>query len=199
MRRAIGLAIFALCGQAQAVLQDVAGANYSFDTGTSLYWLDPVATLGFSPTQALASNEGWRYATTHELAGLFEASAPFTRTQADSFAASMGGYTAYLGSIPGGNYLEGIWHAPEGYVWGGLAVINVPDKNDFGFYPSLGGGNPIGATEGITFEGPPIFGGVGSFLVSSTVIAPVPEPGTYAMMAMGLGVIGWVARRRRGG
>ncbi len=29
------------------------------------------------------------------------------------------------------------------------------------------------------------------------VLAPVPEPGTYAMLLAGLGAIGWVARRRR--
>ena len=28
-------------------------------------------------------------------------------------------------------------------------------------------------------------------------LAPVPEPGTYAMMLAGLGVLGWAARRRR--
>ena len=33
--------------------------------------------------------------------------------------------------------------------------------------------------------------------VGSTVLAPVPEPGTYALMLAGLGVIGFVARRRK--
>jgi hypothetical protein len=28
-------------------------------------------------------------------------------------------------------------------------------------------------------------------------VVPVPEPGTYAMMGLGLGVLGWAARRRR--
>lgn len=36
---------------------------------------------------------------------------------------------------------------------------------------------------------------VGSLL--SQTIAPVPEPQTYAMMLGGLGLVGWMARRKR--
>jgi hypothetical protein len=32
----------------------------------------------------------------------------------------------------------------------------------------------------------------------SSVAAPVPEPETYAMLAMGLGLVTWVTRRRKG-
>jgi hypothetical protein len=39
--------------------------------------------------------------------------------------------------------------------------------------------------------------GYGGAISASAITAPVPEPETYAMMAMGLGLIGWVSRRRR--
>lgn len=33
-------------------------------------------------------------------------------------------------------------------------------------------------------------------LLSRTIVSPVPEPEIYAMLALGLGVIGWAARRK---
>jgi hypothetical protein len=30
-------------------------------------------------------------------------------------------------------------------------------------------------------------------------VAPIPEPGTYALMALGLAVVGWQTQRRRQG
>ena len=35
-----------------------------------------------------------------------------------------------------------------------------------------------------------------AFQVDQTVAAPVPEPSSYALMAGGLGLVGWLARRR---
>lgn len=40
-------------------------------------------------------------------------------------------------------------------------------------------------------------GYAGALSAAPSITAPVPEPETYAMLAMGLGMIGWVSRRRR--
>jgi probable HAF family extracellular repeat protein len=36
-----------------------------------------------------------------------------------------------------------------------------------------------------------------AFLLTPTVVAAIPEPHQYAMMVAGLGIVGWMARRRR--
>lgn len=41
------------------------------------------------------------------------------------------------------------------------------------------------------------FGGTGLVMDNLTFTTPVPEPETWAMMAVGLGLVGWVAARRR--
>jgi hypothetical protein len=39
--------------------------------------------------------------------------------------------------------------------------------------------------------------GYGGVLTTNAVVNPVPEPETYAMLLMGLGTVGWIARRRK--
>lgn len=66
------------------------------------------------------------------------------------------------------------------------------------------GGKPFVATPSFTLDSGSYYyavtgiKGTGSFTLSSAVVAaPVPEPETYAMLAAGLGIIGFVASRRR--
>jgi PEP-CTERM motif-containing protein len=39
--------------------------------------------------------------------------------------------------------------------------------------------------------------GYAGSLSANAVVTPVPEPETYAMLLMGLGTVGWIARRRK--
>jgi len=48
--------------------------------------------------------------------------------------------------------------------------------------------------DGAEFNGSMAVGGIEVFTISVT---PVPEPEIYAMMAVGLGLLGWIGRRRR--
>jgi PEP-CTERM motif len=41
------------------------------------------------------------------------------------------------------------------------------------------------------------FGKTGGYILSSSAVAAVPEPETYAMLAAGLGIVGFIASRRR--
>ena len=39
--------------------------------------------------------------------------------------------------------------------------------------------------------------GGGQYLLNSSVTAPIPEPEIYAMLGVGLGLLGWVGRRKK--
>jgi hypothetical protein len=56
-------------------------------------------------------------------------------------------------------------------------------------------GNALGTTPGALNWA---FGGLAAGDALSITVTPVPEPGTWGLMAAGLGVVGWLARRRTG-
>jgi hypothetical protein len=68
-------------------------------------------------------------------------------------------------------------------------------------YADCAPGGMMGATcmTGTTVAGYGETGTMGGYPVSQTITAAVPESETYAMMMAGLGMIGFMARRRRGG
>jgi hypothetical protein len=56
---------------------------------------------------------------------------------------------------------------------------------------NLSGGNYFFAVSGAG-------GGIGGqYMLNSSVTAPVPEPEIYAMLGVGLGLLGWVKRKRK--
>jgi hypothetical protein len=66
-------------------------------------------------------------------------------------------------------------------------------------YADCAPGGMMGATcmTGTSEAGYGLSGSMGGYPVSQTITAAVPEPETYAMMMAGLGLVGFMARRRR--
>lgn len=66
----------------------------------------------------------------------------------------------------------------------GTSLTDIPVMAGSGYYFNVTG-NVTGAPNG--------------FYTFTAVAAPIPEPGTYAMLLAGLGVVGFIAARRRRG
>lgn len=116
--------------------------------------------------------------------------------------------TATLSFAGGVNYVSFLWGSPDAYnqlevdTTGGAPVHF--DAASVGFLPANGNqgvaeyvqfvADPGVMITGLTFTNSP---SVNAFETSNYSITPVPEPETYALMLAGLGVVGFVARRRR--
>jgi len=92
-----------------------------------------------------------------------------------------------------------IWDNNFGYNFSSLSGVN--NNANFGvrivstFAPSTSAYDPADPTATYKIAGNWRFDMV---TISGTAIPPVPEPGTYALLLAGLGVVGFIARRRRG-
>jgi len=64
----------------------------------------------------------------------------------------------------------------------GSTVNTVTNLNSGNYYFAVSG---AGGTGG------------GQYLLNSSVTAPIPEPEIYAMLGVGLGLLGWVGRRKK--
>jgi PEP-CTERM motif len=86
---------------------------------------------------------------------------------------------------------------PSGYTSAQWSIGSA-DLGYAGSFSGLGAGAytlNVQGTVGAGFGTASYQGG----LMATTVAAPVPEPQTYAMFALGLGLLGWAVRRRQQG
>lgn len=72
----------------------------------------------------------------------------------------------------------------------GPTAVSQPTGNNFSFSSLTAGTYHLWAT--VTSQN-----GGGAFIGANYNVTPVPEPETYALLLAGLGVVGFVARRRR--
>lgn len=109
------------------------------------------------------------------------------------------------------SYISFLWGSPDAYNT--LTVNSTGGGSQTFTATGTGFGTPFPVTNGDqTFAQSVQFTGVGGSLITSlvfnstqdafevgrfSVTAPIPEPETYALLMGGLGVLGFVARRRR--
>ncbi|MCE4556331.1 FxDxF family PEP-CTERM protein [Pelomonas cellulosilytica] len=84
--------------------------------------------------------------------------------------------------------------AASAVTFNGSAVAGVEMVASFGTGYSLVTASPVGDFPAFTYYANGDFSDQGAATLS---FAPVPEPESYALMLGGLGVIGWIARRRK--
>ena len=156
------------------VLPGRAGATTS---SMSIIPMDPTTSMGWFGANPAAGSFLDHY--------LFTALTPFTITLQDngtSFS-SFSGLTATLfDSVPTSVY-SGASNSP---VAGAAFTNAVPSS-------PLAAGNYDLQISGTATPYSPWYGGT----VTLVTAAPIPEPETYAMILAGLGLMGFVARRRR--
>lgn len=78
----------------------------------------------------------------------------------------------------------------------GVSLWSLAYLNSIGLAPTAG---PIPEGQGIELV-PTVLGspaGLTSFVVNADISTPIPEPESYAMLIAGLGLLGFVARRRK--
>ncbi len=101
-----------------------------------------------------------------------------------------------------GSYMRDIDITSLSLIGNGVSLLDLtPDS--FSFSNLLSGSYQLLVAGDVTGKNGGLFGGgsvgyIGLFsTIPSAIAAPVPEPETYAMLAMGLATVGWVASRRK--
>jgi hypothetical protein len=214
---AVGLVALSVCalpaaGSASTVLVDK--GSYTYDSASGLDWLDVSATAGFSYNQVEHNHgvnyvaDGWRYATVADLKTL---SADIGMAIPDGFDGTQGDVPAWidavttLGDLFGWsvtttdyNTLFGIYGPTVHGITGefDFSIFN-PDTADAqasitNFASTILGNTKSEILDGTEFP-------LGSFLVRDADVAATPLPGASLLFASGLGLIGFVAWRRKRG
>jgi len=171
----------------------------TFDSATNLEWLDLTATLGLSYNQALTTtyvtSQGFAHASVGDVQTLF-VNAGFVSTNnasnhlndpAAALLLSLMGCTQFCGTST--------------ELGRGFADSTSPGWFTRSFYRS----SPLGAGAATislqTSDKDLVATNIpaGHFLVrqAQVQVSAVPEPEIYAMMGLGLGLIGWIGRRKK--
>ena len=118
-----------------------------------------------------------------------------------------GGISQTLATVAGQQYNLNFKYSGNGAA-AALMLLNPvgPTPLTGQTFLSAAGGNPVAWLDGaftftalsnttlLSFNS--LNTGTGGLLLDSVSVTAVPEPGTYALMLAGLGVVGWLARRR---
>jgi hypothetical protein len=112
-----------------------------------------------------------------------------------------GGYYGQLtvtGTRTDGSLLSFAYDFPVLNSAGASPFISQSLVGDFGgaYLTSLTIGSCMFDGNGGCFSPLPDGENLGQFVLDNLVVAAVPEPETYAMMGLGLGLVGWASRRR---
>lgn len=194
------LAAVTTMGMAQATLisQDLKSAGdglLTYDSRTGLYWLDLTETTGLSANDILSGAGGWiqsfRYANYNEVTDLFRSFGmvyDFKYSEREYQPAMA--FNALLntsGTACNAYFACGIFTSSNTRV----SQLNVGTSGIQGIEAIFMGSQDY-SWKG--FGNSPTYG---NMLVSVGPIFPVPEPETYAMMFAGLGLLGFMARRKK--
>lgn len=176
----VALALAGAFSSAQAATISLDGGDFPYD-------------LGANPTDANA------YSVTHATVGSFMDVFTFSLTElSDTISSAV---SLFLPGLDGSgssyeidNGTLALWSDPEGDGAGGadaqLALTTFGDTNGVLEVNSVAAGSYYWAVAGDA-----VGANGGAYLFAANT-APVPEPETYAMMLAGLGLLGFVGKRR---